>query len=818
MTIVQTRIVNRLKTVFSHPLEDNPYTKALIGLITVLLILMLFPYPESLEYVYNVGSVWTDKDLIAPFSFPVYRDARDYESDRLEAGRSVNPVFIRKDDIIRGSNDSLFLLFTVLSRASHNRSLWLKSRAQADSVSFVRTMSQLPFSVSEGEWTAFGQWDRSRTRPSADNSTEARIRTILDSVYHAGVVDRLTGLQPHKKLAVRRGNEEELLSPDALLTLGAAVNTIIGRSKAFAATKEQTGLLRKILAHVVHPNILYDEQETTYEIKVAEDNVPRTVGFVQENERIVSRNTVITDEIRLKLDSYRRARIERASEFSEWKHWTGGVLHVVLVLGLYTFYIYNFRKKIFRDNRKLVLIGLLILIETLFAYLSVTLRVAAPIQFLILVPAASMLLAIVFDSRVAFYGTVTIALLVGGIRGNDYGFMLTSLIAGAMATYTVRDISNRTQIFRSLIFIFLGYAIPIVAMAFEAYDTFSSILISLAFALVNAVCSPMLSYGLLIFFERAFNVTTDLSLLELADLNHPLLHRLSEEAPGTYHHSMTIGSLAEAAAEAIHANPILARVGGYYHDIGKMVKPEYFVENQVGSQNRHNRLKPRMSALIIQSHIKEGVELGKEFGLPQRLLDFIPQHHGTTRMSYFYDKALKQAARRGLNETINEADFRYPGPKPQTKEAAIIMLADSIEATTRAIAELTPQRLRQVIENLIQQRFVEGQLDECELTLRDLTEIQEAFYTILLGIHHQRITYPETQTATAPGPEPAPATPQETPPAEESRAPEQPEMNYADETEPAPPPGETHKLLSHIPPPDHSSDPDERTGDQSVAS
>jgi hypothetical protein len=263
--------------------------------------------------------------------------------------------------------------------------------------------------------------------------------------------------------------------------------------------------------------------------------------------------------------------------------------------------------------------------------------------------------------------------------------------------------------------------------------------------LINAIVSPVLTYGLLFFFERVFKVTTDLTLAELSDLNNSLLIELSEQAPGTFHHSVTIGNLAEAAAEAIGANSILARVGGYYHDIGKLLKPEYFVENQVGPHGRHNRLKPRMSALIISSHVREGIELGRKRGLPEVVLNFIPQHHGTTRISFFYDKALKQAAKKPPKDPIHEEDYLYPGPKPQTKEAGIVMLADSVEASTRTYPNLTPQKLEAAIDNMIKHRFMEGQLDECELTLRDLTKIKEAFLKILIGIHHHRIQYPEQE-------------------------------------------------------------------------
>jgi cyclic-di-AMP phosphodiesterase PgpH len=223
------------------------------------------------------------------------------------------------------------------------------------------------------------------------------------------------------------------------------------------------------------------------------------------------------------------------------------------------------------------------------------------------------------------------------------------------------------------------------------------------------------------------------------------LVELSEKAPGTFHHSVTIATLAEAAAEVVGANAILARVGGYYHDIGKILKPEYFIENQMGPHSRHTRLKPRMSALIISAHVREGIELARERGLPEKVIDFIPQHHGTTRISFFYDKALKQAARKPSKDVIVEDDFLYPGPKPQTKETGILMLADSVEAVTRSLTEVTPQKLETAISNMIKHRFMDGQLDECDLTLRDLRKIEEAFHKILMGMYHQRIKYPEPE-------------------------------------------------------------------------
>jgi putative nucleotidyltransferase with HDIG domain len=362
-----------------------------------------------------------------------------------------------------------------------------------------------------------------------------------------------------------------------------------------------------------------------------------------------------------------------------------------------------------------------------------------------------------------------------------------------MAVYTVRDMKNRTQIFRSLGFIFLGYALSIIALGLERFEAMPVILEQLTYALVNAVVSPVITYGLLIFLERVFRVTTELTLLELAQFNHPLLRMLAVQAPGTYHHSLSMATLAEAAASAVGANDILARVGAYFHDIGKIEKPGYFVENQKTSRSRHDKLSPRMSSLIITAHVKDGVALAREYGLPEQVIDFIPMHHGTTRIDFFYSKAL-ELAQHSDDETkideIKEADYRYPGPKPQTKETGIMMLADAVEAAVRAIEEPNPERIESVIGELIRKRFEEGELDECPLTLKDLTRIRMAFLNVLVGAYHSRVKYPDVARnprrlrkvpvppaipSREPPPEPPPELPIESPLAPPTLPPDGPE-------------------------------------------
>jgi putative nucleotidyltransferase with HDIG domain len=362
-----------------------------------------------------------------------------------------------------------------------------------------------------------------------------------------------------------------------------------------------------------------------------------------------------------------------------------------------------------------------------------------PLQFLIVIPVASMLITIIFDSRVGFYSTVVMVLISGALRGNDYTFAVMNLFACALAVYTVRDIKNRSQIFRSFLFIFIGYVVSILAFGFERFASVESVLSEAAFAGTNALISPVLAYGLLIFFERLFKITTDLTLLELSNFDRPLLKELARRAPGTFNHSMTVGTLAESAAEAIGANPLLAKVGAYYHDIGKTITPHNFVENQLNNQNIHEKLTPEESVELIVQHVREGISLAKDHYVPQEIIDFIPMHHGTMLITYFYEKAKKLYG----EEKVNIDDYKYPGPKPDTKETAIVMLADGCESAARSIEEPDPVKIGNLIEGILQNLIETGQLDESPITFSDLHKIENTFVNILIGQYHKRIRYPK---------------------------------------------------------------------------
>ena len=729
--------------------KDNLPIKWGILIVFALLVASLFPSGEAIESNYRIGVVWAENDLYAPFSFPIYKDEHLYQRERTDAAAAVFRVFAEDVSAAKRSIDSVQHFFHDLETAADAYLALQRRQRNATTPAFTVEMKLLPVAFTATEWktiTALRQADLS------NSSTRLSLRRlqrdallVMNELFVRGILDqRKDFFDSQTKLAIRKKTTEQILPVTGfydLTELGLKVQQTF--LSGYRRDNDTVTAATKIVLSFVTPNILFQKEQTDKEIAVAMDQIPRTLGVVQENERIIARRERITEDVKRKLDSLRKSKAERGADINSVTTYIGKFLHILAVFSLFGIYLYLFRKRIFRNNATLLLIALIMLLTAGQAYITTLITIDAPVEFLIMVPAASMLLAIIFDSRIAFYGTVAAAFMVAGIRSNDYTVALQSLLAGSLAVYTVRDIKHRTQIFRSIIFVFIGYAVAILALSLERYEHVQMMLSQLLFASVNAVFSPVLTYGLLIFFERVFHVTTDLTLIELSDFNRPLLKELSQKAPGTFHHSVNLGTLAEAAAEAIGANAILARIGAYYHDVGKLMKPALFVENQLGTVNRHERLNPRTSAKIVADHVKDGEALARSHGLPEIVVDFIPMHHGTTMIGFFYDEAVRKQK---SGEPVSEDDFRYPGPRPQTKETGIVMLADAVEAATRTIDLPTIQKIEERIDSIIKLRFLEGELDDCELTLRDLSKIKASFVKILTGILHARLRYPEPES------------------------------------------------------------------------
>ena len=455
---------------------------------------------------------------------------------------------------------------------------------------------------------------------------------------------------------------------------------------------------------------------------------------VKKNELIVERGEKInkTQELAiLKLQSMQ-------NQPKNLYYYLGLFLLLLIFSVIVATYVSIRRDKILFNIKNVILLCLLIILLILSA--KAILISQWPIY---LIPVASVvtLAAILIDPGIAMMLTVLLSVYTGVLTGVRFDIMLIMLSGGIVSIYTVLNVRRRRSLTKAGILIGLTNFIAVVCIGLINFVPINRLIIQGAWGFANGMLCAVIVTGLLPIFEIIFQIMTNISLLELSDLNQPLLKDLVLKAPGTYHHSLVVGNLAESAAEAVGANSLLARVGAYFHDIGKIRMAPYFSENQSHAENKHETLSPTISSLIIINHIKEGVDLAKKHKLGKAINDVIAQHHGDDVVHFFYMRALEQ--NQEDKTKIESENFRYPGPKPQFKEAAIVMLADSVEAASRAMPQPTPAKIKDVVNRIINNKFIGGQLDECDLTLKDLHIISEIFTHILNGIFHTRVEYPE---------------------------------------------------------------------------
>jgi cyclic-di-AMP phosphodiesterase PgpH len=426
------------------------------------------------------------------------------------------------------------------------------------------------------------------------------------------------------------------------------------------------------------------------------------------------------------------------------------VLLVLFVLATLFVYTRSLDTRPATFAKKLYLVGMVVLLSLLInRFLLVILESLSQsfpsvplLSFYYTIPVAlgSVLLTVLFNARVAFGGAVALSLLSTLLVTDDVPFLLFGFMGATVGAFCVRRTHDRATFFKAGFWVAVAHVVTVLAVRPVYGLSASALPYDVGACVINGALVAIFSSTLLPVLEYLFGTATDLKLLELSNLNQPLLKQLMKTAPGTYHHSLTMGELAEAAAEAIDANALLCRVGAYYHDIGKIKKPAYFIENQMDAMNRHDKLSPSLSSLIVISHVKDGIEMAVDHGLPPAIVDLIPQHHGTRLVTYFYEKA-KESQDPDLGE-VKEDDYRYPGPKPQTREAAILMFADAVDAAARTLTDPTPARIQGLVQRIVNSIFIEGQLSECDLTLKDLHQIAKAFVRVLTASHHHRVDYP----------------------------------------------------------------------------
>jgi putative nucleotidyltransferase with HDIG domain len=507
--------------------------------------------------------------------------------------------------------------------------------------------------------------------------------------------------------------------------------------RAFPSRPEATQALQELISAVATPNLQY-EASTTERLRAgARAEVDLYDGLVRKDEKIIGSHEIATADHIRKLESLRAWNV-RARVGSAWRQELAPLLGrltliTFLVLGFVGYLRINHRT-IYNEPNLLLLLA--ILTASVMGVGWIVVNQFRGYEMLIPVTVLSLTAALLFGQALAFAATLVASIVVGVVFGLGLPFMTGSALAGIAALATATGVRRRRDFYRPMILIALAYALAILAMGLVDGALGTILLRRAVWGVAAGFVSVLVVTLLLPILETIFSVTTDITLLELADLNRPILRRLMLEAPGTYHHSLVVGSLAEAGAAAIGGNPLIGRVGAYYHDIGKIEKAEYYVENQSSARSRHEKLSPTMSCLIIEAHVREGAEIARKERLPKAIVDAVLEHHGTTLMSFFYHKA------READPTVEERDFRYPGPKPKSKETAVLMLADAVEAAARSLTEPTPSRIRGIVTRILDARVKDGQLDESPVTFEDLAKTRESFIPILTALFHARVDYP----------------------------------------------------------------------------
>jgi cyclic-di-AMP phosphodiesterase PgpH len=521
----------------------------------------------------------------------------------------------------------------------------------------------------------------------------------------------------------------------------------VRRLISHALSENQQTVVVSLTQSLIVPNSFYDADQTTANREAARAAVEPVTWTIREGESILREGEIVSD---LALEKLQVLGMLKGG--MPWQDRLGVILFSLVIVVVLSVYVVRSSPLLLGRPRREFLLVLTLIVVGLIARMTIPGRTLAPYLF----PAAAvtMLVTILLDVQIAMFVSAVVAVLVGYNAGGSIELVVYALVGGMIGGLAIWHMDHLGNFVRAAGYVALANMVVILAFRLPNRNSDTVALFQLlGMGFTNAVLSSSLTFVAFSFIGRLFGITTSLQLLELARPTHPLFRQLLIKSPGTYHHSIIISNMAERAAEAIGADALLARVGSYYHDVGKTMRPYFFAENQSDGENPHDKLDPRTSAEIIIAHTSDGLTLAHKYGLPDRICDFVSEHHGTTLVTYFYRRANQNS-----QQEVHEDDFRYPGPRPQSKETAIVMLADGIEALVRANRPGTQAEMERLIKRLINDRLVSGQLDESDITLRDLDKIREAFISVLQGIFHPRIQYPDRLPRRVPQDESVPAS------------------------------------------------------------
>ncbi|MEX2177426.1 MAG: HDIG domain-containing metalloprotein [Gemmatimonadaceae bacterium] len=693
--------------------------RVLLAVGLAVLTYSLFPETPATDVpVYEIGAVAAD-NVIAPFAFAVPKSAAELRREHEEVSRAAETVFRHVPAAFDTSRALLEAFETAMDAAAAVRppnSTLLEQAARPHGV--VLQPSESAYLLSAGR--------RERLI--------ATVRRVFDRWVAAGVVASGAADQLRGEVLLQRGTDARRVPVDSLLTFG----QLVSRARMLnpdPGSEVGTELYLKLITSFFHPTIVLDRTQTERRREDLRRAVPVNKHSVLAGEKIVGAHEVVGRNEHDKLRALQQALGDRGGSRPRFRRAVGAILFdfvIVLLLGVA---IMQFRPQMYHDWRTLVVVAGLVGLVVLGAALVSHMRPLRP--ELIPVTLAAVVVSALFDQRISIVITMIVTILIGAqapFRGTNALFV--NLVGGAVAALSVRAVTRRHQSYVWLIATGCAYLLAAVAIGLMLDQSAGVIVVSAGHGALNALASILLALLILPLAETYTGIETDLTLLEWGDLNRPLMQRLSLEAPGTFAHSLVIANLAVAGGWGIGANALLARVGAYYHDVGKIARAGYFVENQMRDRNPHDALGPDASAQIIRDHVPQGLKFAEQYGLPRVLRAFITEHHGTGQIAYFLGKARSSGA------TVNPEEYVYPGPIPRTAETAVVMLADGVEAAVRVLNEPTPPRVREVIEHIVRQRLEQGQLRDAPLTLQQLETVKTQFERVLNAMYHSRIDYP----------------------------------------------------------------------------
>ncbi|NME82967.1 HD family phosphohydrolase [Clostridium sp. SM-530-WT-3G] len=660
-----------------------------IGVFVIAYILIVTAVTPK-QYSLEVGQI-PMQDIKAP------RDTIDEEATRKKEEQAVAKVdnqYTQKTEVKNTAEDNIKDLFSKLVELSDSNA------SQSDKISQLKGVGGI--TLSDNQYAIL------LAIPKEDlDGIQQKIINIIDNAYKKNIgEDEETELKPARKNAV---NEVEKLNLNANLI----------------------EVLGEVVEKQINPNFFLDDEKKQEMINEAKKNVTKVM--IKQNQIIVKEGVPVTQEQLDILSDLGMLDNDKESKYA--------YVYIILVLFLSSIlflqynYIYRNYKDIYNNTKKLVLISVINLGSLVLAR-----AIGSFSPYLIPFACAPMLLTLLLNYKISMFVSILNIILISATNSFDVQVIIVGVVTSLLGATLLKKMQQRNDLIYSTGYIAIVGSVLTLSTGVLISSDFVEVLMKSGFAFIGGALSGVLALGILPFLEGSFNEVTTLKLLELSNPNNVLLKKLLMDAPGTYHHSMLVANLAEMASEEVGANSVVTRIGAYYHDIGKTQKPYFFAENQIGGDNPHNNLDPELSAKIIISHVKDGIELAKKYNIPSVIQDIIAQHHGTTLVKYFYYTAKNNAEN---PDDIKEENFRYPGPIPNSKESGIIMLADSVEAAVRSIKEPNEDKIKEMVNNIVNDKLSSGQLDNCDLTINDIRKIKKCFLTALNGIYHHRVEYPK---------------------------------------------------------------------------